>query len=155
MPKNTGKKKNTKNVNLVGVKRVLIYKENMEEYAQMTKMLGDRRIIVMLPDKSESMAIIPGKFKKRCWIKVGDVLIISKRDYQDNKLDVLYKYSDEETRTLAKEREIPEFFLEASIPDKINDDENLLWEDSDDEEQVEYIKKNLLYKDINLSIEDI
>jgi translation initiation factor 1A len=154
MPKKAGKKKNTKNVDLVGLKRALIYKENMEEYAQAIKMLGDRRILIMLPDKSESMAIIPGKFRKRCWIKVGDVIIISRREYQDNKLDVIHKYSDCETRNLAKEKEIPEFFLESSIPDKINDDENLLWEDSDDDD-VEYIKQKLSYKDINLSIEGI
>ena len=71
MPKKGGKKKNKKNSGPVGTKRVLIYKGDMEEYAQMTKMLGDRRIIVMLPDKTETMAIIPGRFRKRCWIKVG------------------------------------------------------------------------------------
>ena len=153
MPKKGGKKnKNNKNSGLMGTKRVLIYKGDMEEYAQMTKMLGDRRIIVMLPDKTEIMAIIPGRFRKRCWIKVGDVMIISRRDFQESKLDVIYKYNDDETRRLAKENEIPEFFLEASMPDGVrdNDDDNFLWEDSDDEpDEVTPSHKKLSYEDIN------
>jgi len=156
MPKKGGKKKNKKNSGPVGTKRVLIYKGDMEEYAQMTKMLGDRRIIVMLPDKTETMAIIPGRFRKRCWIKVGDVLILSRRDFQDAKLDVIYKYNDEETRRLAKENEIPEFFLDASMPDggRDNDDENFLWEDSDEEpDEVAPPPKKLSYEDIKMEMD--
>ena len=54
--------KNNKN-NWSAPKRSLVFKENMQEYVKMTKMLGDRRIMVLLPDKSERMAIIPGRFR--------------------------------------------------------------------------------------------
>ena len=84
----------------------------MEEYAQITKMLGDRRVIVMFPNKEEFIAMIPGRFRKRCWMKVGDIVVISRRDFQDTKMDILHKYTDEETKILAKEYEIPPFFLD-------------------------------------------
>ena len=75
-------------------------------------MLGDRRIMVMLPDKTEVMAIIPGKFRKRCWMKNGDTLIVSRRDFQESKWDVCYKYNEDEVRLLIKKDEIPSFFVD-------------------------------------------
>jgi len=83
----------------------------MQEYVQTVKMLGDRRIMVALPDKTEILAMIPGSFRKRCWIKVGDILLVSRREFQITKLDICYKYDEDESKRLAKELEIPEFFL--------------------------------------------
>ena len=94
-------------------KRTLIYKQDMEEYAQITKMLGDRRVTVMFPDKTEFIAIIPGRFRKRCWMKVGDIVIVSRREFQETKMDILHKYNDDEVKVLIKEYEIPPFFSEA------------------------------------------
>jgi translation initiation factor 1A len=108
MPKKGGKKNNSSNTE----KRTLLYKDDMQEYAKMTKMLGDRRIMVMLPDKTEVMAIIPGKFRKRCWMKNGDTLIVSRRDFQESKWDVCYKYNEDEVRLLIKKDEIPSFFVD-------------------------------------------
>lgn len=108
MPKKGGKKNNSSNTE----KRALLYKDDMQEYAKMTKMLGDRRIMVMLPDKTEVMAIIPGKFRKRCWMKNGDTLIVSRRDFQESKWDVCYKYNEDEVRLLIKKDEIPSFFAD-------------------------------------------
>ena len=108
MPKKGGKKNNNSNTE----KRALLYKDDMQEYAKMTKMLGDRRIMVMLPDKTEVMAIIPGKFRKRCWMKISDTLIVSRRDFQESKWDVCYKYNEDEVRLLIKKDEIPSFFAD-------------------------------------------
>ena len=108
MPKKKGGKKNTNDVE----KRSLVYKDDMQEYGVMTKMLGDRRIMVMLVDKTEIMAIIPGKFRKRCWMKVGDTLIVSRRDFQESKWDVCYKYNEDEVRILVRKDELPSFFLD-------------------------------------------
>lgn len=108
MPKKGGKKNNSSNTE----KRALLYKDDMQEYAKMIKMLGDRRIMVMLPDKTEVMAIIPGKFRKRCWMKNGDTLIVSRRDFQESKWDVCYKYNEDEVRLLIKKDEIPSFFAD-------------------------------------------
>ena len=110
MPKKGGKKKKNNNSNTE--KRALLYKDDMQEYAKMTKMLGDRRIMVMLPDKTEVMAIIPGKFRKRCWMKINDTLTVSRRDFQESKWDVCYKYNEDEVRLLIKKDEIPSFFAD-------------------------------------------
>ncbi len=80
MPKNKGKKPVR-----VPTKRIMVYKQDMEEYAQIIKMLGDRRVTVMFPNKEEFIAMIPGRFRKRCWMRVGDIVIVSRRDFQDTK----------------------------------------------------------------------
>lgn len=104
-------------------KRSLVFKENMQEYVKMTKMLGDRRIMVLLPDNSERMAIIPGRFRKRCWMRTGDILLASFREFQDNKLDIIYKYTSEEARKLEGYDEIPSFFLSIGNADTKEEDE--------------------------------
>lgn len=111
MPKKTGKNKGRKNNN-EPEKRALIFACDMEEYAKITKCLGDRRILVILPDNSENLAIIPGRFRKRVWMGVNDIILVSRRDFQDNKLDVVYKYNPDEVRKLHKNKMIPDFFIE-------------------------------------------
>lgn len=144
MPKKGGKKNNKNNGNNIE-RRQLLYKDDMQEYAKMTKMLGDRRIMVMLPDKTEVMAIIPGKFKKRCWMKAGDTLIVSRRDFQESKWDVCYKYNEDEVRVLIRKDEIPPFFADNSSDSDVTNEplvefvseeqevENDIFEDSSSE----------------------
>ena len=113
MPKNKKRGKNAKNKKGASEqKRAIEFKEAMQDYVVMTKMLGDRRILVKLADGSEKMAIIPGRFRKRCWMKVGDVLLASWREFEDTKLDIIHKYNSDEVRHLVNYEEIPSFFLD-------------------------------------------
>lgn len=115
MVKKKKRSKNSKNKRgAVSTKRIIEFKDDMQEYVVMTKMLGDRRIIVKLPDKSEKLAIIPGRFRRRCWMKAGDILLASYREFQDNKLDIIHKYTPEEARQLVGYKEIPPFFLDST-----------------------------------------
>jgi translation initiation factor 1A len=120
MPKKKKSGKNSKNKGPT-IKRILTLKEDMQEYVLMTKMLGDRKIMVKLPDYSEKMAVIPGRFRKRCWMKAGDILLASWREFQDDKLDIVHKYNDDEARQLAIYQEIPPFFLNNGAPDDKED----------------------------------
>lgn len=114
MAKKKKRGKNSKNKKgTVATKRAIQFKDEMQEYVLMTKMLGDRRIMVRLPDASEKLAIIPGRFRKRCWMKPGDVLLASYREFQANKLDIVYKYTPDEARKLVGYDEIPSFFLDS------------------------------------------
>lgn len=122
MAKKKKRGKNTKN-KWSAPKRSLVFKQNMQEYVKMTKMLGDRRIMVLLPDKSEMMAVIPGRFRKRCWMRTGDILLASFREFQDNKLDIIHKYTSEEARKLVCYDEIPSFFLSIGNADTKEEDE--------------------------------
>ena len=162
MPNKGGKKKGKRtNASTLAPKRALIYKEELEEYAQVSKLLGDRRLMVTLPDRSETLAIIPGRFRKRCWMKIGDVVIVSRREFEVGKMDVIYKYNDDEIRNLLKDKEIPDYFTDTLANNNSDNDEvDFYWgEDGkeDEEEDIFELKKEITYDDIgkDINIDDI
>jgi translation initiation factor 1A len=111
MPKNKGKggknRRRGKNEN-EGLKRELVFKEDGQEYAQVTKMLGNGRLEAMCFDGTKRLCHIRGKLRKKVWINQSDIILIGLRDYQDAKADVILKYSADEARNLKSYGEFPE-----------------------------------------------
>jgi len=111
MPKNKGKggknRRRGKNEN-DNEKRELIFKEDGQEYAQVVKMLGNGRLEAMCFDGEKRLAHIRGKLRKKVWINQGDIILLSLRDYQDEKGDVILKYTADEARNLKAYGELPE-----------------------------------------------
>ncbi|MDD2665807.1 MAG: translation initiation factor eIF-1A [Methanocellales archaeon] len=56
-------------------------------------MLGANRVSVRCLDGKTRLGRIPGKMKKRIWIRNGDVVIIVPWDFQDDKADVTWRYT--------------------------------------------------------------
>lgn len=56
-------------------------------------MLGANRVSVRCLDGKTRLGRIPGKMKKRIWIRKGDVVIIVPWDFQDGKSDVIWRYT--------------------------------------------------------------
>lgn len=71
-------------------------------------MLGNGRLEAMCFDGSKRLAHIRGKLRKKVWINQGDIILLSLRDYQDEKGDVILKYSADEARSLKTYGELPE-----------------------------------------------
>ncbi|KAL2020977.1 hypothetical protein VTK56DRAFT_7751 [Thermocarpiscus australiensis] len=111
MPKNKGKggknRRRGKNEN-DNEKRELIFKEEGQEYAQVLKMLGNGRLEAMCFDGVKRLGLIRGKLRKKIWINNGDIILVSLREYQDEKGDVILKYSADEARTLKAYGELPD-----------------------------------------------
>jgi translation initiation factor 1A len=57
------------------------------------KMLGGSRILVLCVDGVRRMCRIPGRLKKRNWIHLGDIVIVVPWDFQNEKADVVHKYT--------------------------------------------------------------
>ncbi|KAI5310101.1 Translation initiation factor 1A [Ascosphaera atra] len=112
MPKNKGKggknRRRGKNEN-DNEKRELTYKEEGQEYAQVVKMLGNGRLEAMCFDGEKRLAHIRGKLRKKVWINQGDIILLSLRDYQDEKGDVILKYNADEARSLKALGELPDY----------------------------------------------
>lgn len=81
-------------------KRELIFKEDGQEYAQVNKMLGNGRIEAKCQDGETRLCQIRGQMRKKVWIVVGDIILISLRDFQDDRADVIHKYTADEARNL-------------------------------------------------------
>ncbi|CAB4054768.1 EIF1A [Lepeophtheirus salmonis] len=111
MPKNKGKggknRRRGKNEN-EGLKRELVFREDGQEYAQVTKMLGNGRLEAMCFDGVKRLCHIRGKLRKKVWINQSDIILVGLRDYQDAKADVILKYSADEARNLKSYGEFPE-----------------------------------------------
>jgi translation initiation factor 1A len=71
-------------------------------------MLGNGRLQAVCFDGESRLAHIRGKLRKKVWINQGDIILLSLRDYQDEKGDVIMKYTSDEARSLKAYGELPE-----------------------------------------------
>jgi translation initiation factor 1A len=71
------------------------------------QLLGASRIRVMCADGKSRVGRIPGKIRKRMWIREGDLVIVKPWEFQDEKADILYRYTKTQANYLSKKRMIP------------------------------------------------
>lgn len=109
MTKNTGGKnfRKSKNHNGGSFRREIIFKEFGQEYAIITKMLGNGHCECKCYDDVVRLGNIRGKLRKRVWLSVGDVVLCGLREYQDEKVDIIHKYNADEVLNLKTMGEIP------------------------------------------------
>lgn len=110
MPKNKGKggksRRRGKNNNEQN-KRELILKEPGQEYAQVIKMLGNGRLEAFCFDGKMRKCHIRGKMQKKVWINKDDIILISLRNFQDDKADVIHKFNPDEIQELKRKNQLP------------------------------------------------
>lgn len=103
----TGGKNRRKGKNMsIGHKRELRLCEDGQFYGRVEKMLGDCRVECLCSDGMHRIAHIRGKFRKRIWISTGDIVLLSLREFQDEKADVIHKYTSDEASSLTQLNEI-------------------------------------------------
>jgi len=116
MPKNMGKGgKSFKKGNAKGDNQkrdlTLADKEQGEEYAQVKKTLGNLRVECQLENGTKAIGVIRGAMVRKIWITPGDVVIIAKREFNENDhVDIIHKYNPTEVRELIKQGHIPREF---------------------------------------------
>jgi len=67
------------------------------------KLLGYDRILVKCQDGHERLCRIRGKMKRRVWIRVGDVVLVSPWDFQSDKRgDIFWRYTRSQAEWLRK-----------------------------------------------------
>ena len=107
MPKKGNSKGGSKQDDL-GRKRPLQLKVDGTEYGTVTKMLGGGRVEAKcFSDGVIRNCAICGRMRKKVWISVGDIVLISLRDFQDSKADIVHKYAVDEARQLKTLGAIP------------------------------------------------
>ncbi len=130
MPK-ADKKKNDTNTQS---KRELICKEEQQEYALITKILGGGKFEGKCFDNVTRICSIRGSMTRRIWIKVNNIVLVSLRDFETKnenkkeKCDIIHLYNEDEVRQLKKLGELPEN-LSDTRPDIEEDLDNISFED--------------------------
>jgi translation initiation factor 1A len=67
--------------------------EEPEVLGRAEKLLGYDRIMVKCLDGFTRLCRIKGKMKRRVWIRVNDIVIVSPWDFQsENRGDIVYRY---------------------------------------------------------------
>jgi translation initiation factor 1A len=57
------------------------------------KMLGGDRVMVSCQDGHERLCRIRGRMKRRMWIRMGDIVLVSPWDFQsDTRGDIIWRY---------------------------------------------------------------
>jgi translation initiation factor 1A len=85
-----------------------------EEYAYVIKLLGNCRAKVICNNGIEAIGVIRGslrKFNNRILIENGDLIVVSKRDFQDNKVDIVHKFNIDQCQSLVKNKEISDILI--------------------------------------------
>jgi len=82
-------------------------KHNNEMFAISDRLLGASRMNVICADGKSRMARIPGRMKRRARVRAGDLLIIQPWDIQNEKADIIYRYTRTQSIILSKRRLIP------------------------------------------------
>jgi len=85
------------------LKRLRLPQDN-EVLGIVEQMLGASRMLVKCKDNKVRMCRIPGKIKRRIWIKEGDVVIVKPWQVQsDKKGDVVWRYTKTQVDRLVKQ----------------------------------------------------
>ena len=68
--------------------------DNGQLYALVTATMGAGKLTVDCSDGKSRLARIPGKMKKRIWIRIGDIVLVRPWDIEpETKCDVEWKYT--------------------------------------------------------------
>ena len=132
MPKADRKRKNNP---IPQSKRELICKEDEQEYALITKILGGGKMEGKCFDNVTRICNIRGSLTRKVWIKVNNIVLVSLRDFETKderkkeKADIIHLYNEDEIRELKKLGELPENLSDTRPDMKEEDLDNVSFED--------------------------
>ena len=111
-----------------------------EMFALAEQILGGRRVTVLCADGETRMARIPGKMRRRQWVREGDLIIVWPWDFQDAKADVKHRYTKTQAMYLPRKGVLPPdvdiFGMNTTVDDDDEHDDLFGTMDDDDEDDL-------------------
>ncbi len=74
--------------------------ERSAEYAFVREVCGQGHYRVVCNDGRERLGVLRGSMRRRVWVRRNDVILVTKRDFQDDKADIVHKYGGDEVLRL-------------------------------------------------------
>ena len=94
-------------------------------FAIADQILGGRRVRAVCEDGESRLARIPGKMRRRQWVREGDLIILQPWDFQDAKADVRMRYTKTQSIYLSRKGVLPEIVdLFGMTEDQFNQDDD-------------------------------
>lgn len=108
--------------------RQIVYKEVGQMYAVASKMLGGCNIMAKCEDGKERLCHIRGKLRNSKLIRVDDMMLISIREFEPDKADIILGYTMEEARRIKKEAKLT-MFDDGKVDAKEEDENEVEFDD--------------------------
>ena len=120
MPKGVKPSHRKKKGNAPGATRELLFKEESQEYGIIQTKLGNCNLQIKCNDGELRIGHVRGAMRKKVWMHPGDLVLVSLRDFQDGKADIIHRYSPDEFRMLKSYGELSDDFLGTSADSTID-----------------------------------
>jgi translation initiation factor 1A len=77
-------------------------------FAIADQILGGRRVRAVCEDGDSRLARIPGKMRRRQWVREGDLIVLQPWDFQDEKANVVMRYTKTQSLYLSRKGVLPD-----------------------------------------------
>tara|TARA_B100001093_G_C26765925_1_gene987887 strand:- start:216 stop:695 length:480 start_codon:yes stop_codon:yes gene_type:complete len=116
-----------------------------QEYAFVKEKFSSQHYKLLCYDKVERLGCLRGKLRK-ARIKNADLVLVSIREFQDDKCDIIYHYKEEDIDKLLRVKAVDSSFIKEG---KLNIEEDNQDDSSDDEDiQVNDTSKEVSINDL-------
>ena len=116
-------------------RRELLMRDSDDQvYGVVTAVLGNGRFSVELvgddmpPPRAVMQCRVRGKMRRREWVNSGDVVLVARREFDDDKGDIITRYLPHEVAQLKKYGELPDVIHKDGEDDGADD---IVFEDID------------------------
>jgi translation initiation factor 1A len=119
-------------------------------FAIADQILGGRRVRAVCEDGDSRLARIPGKMRRRQWVREGDLIVVQPWDFQDEKANVVMRYTKTQSLYLSRKGVLPDivdlFGMSEDISEatETNEELDFIEEDSVEEESELEIEKSVV-----------
>ncbi len=79
-----------------------------EMFAIADQILGGRRVRAICEDGETRLSRIPGKMRRRQWVREGDLIVLQPWEFQDDKANVKMRYTKTQSLYLSRKGVLPE-----------------------------------------------
>ena len=105
-----------------------------EMFAIADQILGGRRVRAVCEDGDSRLARIPGKMRRRQWVREGDLIVVQPWDFQDEKANVVMRYTKTQSLYLSRKGVLPDIVDLFGMSEDISE----VTETSEEVETIEY-----------------
>lgn len=81
-------------------------RDELEQFAIVLQLMGTDQVKCLCEDGTERQVRIPGKLKKRVWIRENDIILIKLWDFQPIKGDVVWRYLGNQVGWLKRNKKL-------------------------------------------------
>tara|TARA_B100000965_G_scaffold137758_1_gene114611 strand:- start:2714 stop:3226 length:513 start_codon:yes stop_codon:yes gene_type:complete len=118
-----------------------------EMFAIADQILGGRRVRAVCEDGDSRLARIPGKMRRRQWVREGDLIVVQPWDFQDEKANVVMRYTKTQSLYLSRKGVLPDIVDLFGMSEDIS-------EVTGTNEELEFIEEDSVEEESELEIEE-